>query len=373
MAEEKKSKLEVKEVFNGEEIIIKDFVILVYERRFLAIKAIFGILIFGILVSLTSPTLYTSTSTFIPEGGTGTSSSSLKGIADLAGIGKPSTSSGGLGVIMYQEIINSDPILFKLINSKFYFNSEKKEISLNEYFNSNSQKNLIGRIWTFMKSSPGKLIKYLTKKRKSKKSKKSGASSESKEESQIVKYTSGQISAMRTVMDLIRVNIDEQTISITVSMPEPQLSVEVNLMVQDLLIEYVTSYETIKERRNLEFITNSAAEAKIGFVNAQTKLAEFRDQNSSLMLQISRSEEERLKAEFDIAFSLYKNLTVQMEQTKINIQNDTPIFTDFAPATVPHKSSSPDVQSAFYISLFAGIFLSFLLVLGNITYEYFRD
>ncbi len=74
-----------------------------------------------------------------------------------------------------------------------------------------------------------------------------------------------------------------------------------------------------------------------------------------------------MSAEFNLAFNIYNKLAQQLEQLKIQLKKETPLFTEFEPVTIPLDKSEPSIPGIIvkYIALgivFGGLFIFILIV-----------
>ena len=88
-----------------EEINVVEIIKPLWKSRFFIIKASSLFFVLGIFISLVSPVLYTSSTTFIPQTTKNTGAGGLSGVASLVGI-----DIGGVGS---SKLNKSEPIFFK--------------------------------------------------------------------------------------------------------------------------------------------------------------------------------------------------------------------------------------------------------------------
>ena len=136
-------------------------------------------------------------------------------------------------------------------------------------------------------------------------------------------------------------------------------------MVFEELTEYIIDSRTSEAMQEMLFIQERTEEARTEFYRAQNRLAEFRDRNINISTAKAQSEEERLKAEFELAFNLYRNLSQQLEQAKIKVKENTPVFTILEPVQVPIEKSEPERFKIVLLYSFFGVFIG-LTFLGLI-------
>ena len=158
-----------------------------------------------------------------------------------------------------------------------------------------------------------------------------------------------------------------------VKMPEPYVSAEMNTLVLNKVVDYVVAYKTDKQRQNLEFIQERAKEAEQRFKESQLRLATFIDSNQGLVTATARTREQQLQAEFDLTFNIYSAMAQELEQTKIQLKKETPLFSDFEPVTVPLTKSEPSVPGIIIKYIVLGGVFGFLVIFASIVKSYFKE
>ena len=132
------------------------------------------------------------------------------------------------------------------------------------------------------------------------------------------------------------------------------------------LTRYVTDYRTRKVKNDREFIEGLHAEAGIKYKHAQQTLAAYRDRNQNVVQSAARTEGESLKAEYDLAVNVYTSLSQLLEQAKINVQENTPVFTMIDPPSDASRTGSR--STIFLIMVFLGILAGMGIVFGKPAY-----
>ena len=129
------------------------------------------------------------------------------------------------------------------------------------------------------------------------------------------------------------------------------------ILVRNLLQEYVIDYRTEKAMNNLEFIEEQFEEARENFLAKQDSLAAFQDRNVDVATSRMAAVEQRLQSEYELAFTLYNTLARRLQEAKIQVQEETPVFRVHEPAIVPNTPSEPDAIRVIGGSVFVGLFL----------------
>lgn len=107
-------------------------------------------------------------------------------------------------------------------------------------------------------------------------------------------------------------------------------------------------------------------ESRDAYYKAQRAYAAFEDANRNIISSSYRTEQERLKNEMTLTFNVYNTLAQKLEQDKLRVQEETPVYTVIEPATVPLKASSP--KKALILVGFV-----FLALFGCIGYLFVKD
>jgi uncharacterized protein involved in exopolysaccharide biosynthesis len=84
-----------------------------------------------------------------------------------------------------------------------------------------------------------------------------------------------------------------------------------------------------------------------------------------MSLATARTEEERLSSQYNLIYSIYSELAKQLEQAKIQVKQDTPVFTIIEPISVPTKRSKPNRFLILFIWTFLGGLLGIGIVFGK--------
>jgi len=85
----------------------------------------------------------------------------------------------------------------------------------------------------------------------------------------------------------------------------------------------------------LTFTARQYEENNIAYERLQDSLAIFKDQNLNISSSLYQNRLDRLERELNIASSVAEQLASQVEQAKLQVNKDTPVFTVIEPVTVP--------------------------------------
>ena len=163
---------------------------------------------------------------------------------------------------------------------------------------------------------------------------------------------------MKSLKGRITANVDQNTyvISIGTQMQDPVVSAILADTVVSRLRDFITDYRTDKARQDLAYAEKLNEDAQKEYYAAQQRLADYVDRNQNLATQSARITRDRLSNEASLAFNLYNETSLQVQNAKSKVQETTHIYMELEPATVPLKPTSP--RKGLILAGF--IFLSFV-------------
>lgn len=301
----------------------------IYSSRKIILYSTIVFLLIGLIVSLTSPIKFTSSTIFIPQNQE-PNSSSLSGVASLVGINIGSSSFGSdIAPSMYPKIGDS-PKFKRLILESII--DEKNELSLKKilvkHYNIKEEKELV--------SSEMEMTKL---------------------EEECFKILSNLIS--------INVNQQEGFVTITSTMPIAEYSATLAKVSREILQSIIIENKIETARQNLNFSKKQLSEKRIEFDEIQSKLAYFSETNLNTVNTFIINEKDKLEAEFGIINSVVTELSKQVEQAKLQVSKDTPVFSTIREAIIPNTRTSPKRKNIVFKYVIIGFVLSLIYILVN--------
>lgn len=303
----------------------------ILKKLYSSRKIIFLSLIFfsfvGVLVALLSPISYSSSTVFITQNNEG-STSNLSGVASLVGINLGSSSFGGdIPASIYPQI--GDSPKFKRILLEAVINDEEnlslKNFIINHYKIKDSEESV----------------------------------------SSVLEMTKLEEACFKILSGIISVNTNQKEGFITIStmMPDAKYSAVVTKISREILQNIIIENKIESARQNLNFSQKQLNEKKLEFDEIQSKLAYFSDSNLNLVNSFVINEKEKLQAEFEIISAVVTELSKQVEQAKLQVTKDTPVFTTIKEAVIPNERTSPKRKQIVIFYGIIGLILSCSYVL----------
>lgn len=326
------------------------------ERKFL-LKILGAATVVALIIAFSLPKEYTTVVKFIPEiEDASKKMNNLGGLAAMAGINlNTSTGSDAISPDLYPDVVRSIPFLLELFPVEVNYKEGYDSISLYEYMTKFQKK----AWWTYPLGMPSQLISWFQKLS-------SKENEKNKEGIDLFHLTPEQKGVVEALRQRIQVSIDKKTFAITLSvqMQNAQISAQFTQLVLEKLQIYITAYRTRKVKNDLEFTQKIYTEARDAYYEAQRMYASFEDSNRNIVSASYRTEQERLKNEMTLTFNVYNTLAQKLEQDKLRVQEQTPVYTVIEPPTVPLGASSPKKVLILIGIMFLGLFggIAYLLI-----------
>ena len=349
------------------------------RKKWLRICLLFFIFL-GFLASFTTNNEYQGNVVVLPELGSSSTpgiSANIAGLSSLLGVTTSgSQGGGGFGPDLYQEIIESQPFLSELVTTKFAgITKTKDSITLLSYFKEGEHRNVVSASFAFVKEIPDNIQSLFTSSATKTnaneidfiKKEITPALLRANEVPPIVQMDGAKMKVMNIVKNRVKIETKGREITISVKMPEPILSAEVCKLVLEKLIEYVSTYKTAKQRDNLAFLQQTKAEAEIKYKQAQQNVAGFKDNSMGVIFQSVQTREQVLQNEMNLAFSVYNQFAMQVEQAKIELKKESPIFSTLNPIEIPSSKSEPIVWKIVFKYFSIGIIMCLMILIADLT------
>jgi uncharacterized protein involved in exopolysaccharide biosynthesis len=339
----------------------------IWAERKTIYKTVAAFFVIGIIIIIGSPKEYKSEVILLEEsnsksGGMSGLLSQFGGLAGLSGLGNTGGNES-LSPLLYPTIVKSTPFLLEVGNQKVVESKHDSLITTLAFFDRYSKSSFSEKLMKYSVGLPGTILGLFR-----------GKSQEATKLKYPFSLTSQQMKSCGELSKRIKVKEGESegTLMISVEMQDPLVAAQLTDSVVKCLTKYVIDYRTQKAKKDLEFIEERFSEIKDRYLNAQQALAYYRDQNKNVILSSSKTEEERLQSEFTLASTLHTSLAQQLEQAKMKVQENTPVFKVIEPAKVALQKSSPKMSLILVGMTFLGGFLGLGYIFGRSLYFEFK-
>ena len=318
----------------------------VFVARRFVIKTTILFAVLGVILALVSPTKYTASAKFVPQLSEGRTNSSLGGLASLAGINLSAIMGSQpqeISPSLYPQIAESIPYRLALLEAKVGSN----ETSFRNYIlDQSSGLAILPLLKKYTIGLPGLLFNKQTD------------NNETLDNSlfQVTKEDRGLFNFLAQVLS-IDVDDQEGLVSISVELSDRMVAAQLAQSATDLLQSNIIEFKSQSARNNLDFIERQHESKRQEFEEVQDSIAIFKDQNLNITSSLYQNQLSRLESQFTVTSSVFQELAGQVEQAKIQVNKDTPIFTIIEPVSVPLERSKPRRAMMVIIwTLLGGVF-----------------
>ena len=340
---------------NTDEIDLVELLKKVYSERVLIFKISFLTALIGVIYALAQPNEFTSSTTFIPQlsSGVKTGGSSLSGLASLAGINIGGMeSSSEFPPTLYPQVVNSIPFKLDLLSSNV--NSNGNQILVKDYFTDKNSFNVFGLVKEYTIGLPSKVLGVFKSKEKKAVNLESEIYSVSEEDSNLFDLISSSLN--------LSINDKEGFITISFTDTDKNIAAQLTQIAQNLLQKKIIEFKNKSSKEMLDFAVKQYSKNKESYEKLQDERAVFVDKNINISSSLFQNKLSRIESELTISQSIVQQLASQVEQAKLQVNKDTPVFTTIKPVTIPFERSAP--KRSLTVIIFA--FLGFVFSIGYV-------
>ncbi|RIV22374.1 lipopolysaccharide biosynthesis protein [Fibrisoma montanum] len=317
------------------EIRLSDIIQFLKDSRRTVLIWTVGMFLIGMVYALVQPDRFTASIRVMPEaqGGNTSGVGNLQSLAGLAGINLNPAGAGADAIRpdLYPDVLASIPFAMHMLKQPVYVPETSRTMTLQQYFSWQGQQTVMGKINAAISgifpSEPTPAPKAGIQQNRT----------------SVLAMTPEQEGLTSAVIGSVSTNVDKKNgiMTISATMGDPVVAGTVARLTQEYLTKYVTEYRTGKARNQVRFLEQQVRNARRRYQNAEYALAAYRDRNRSNYLNTAKIEEQRLQADYLLAQSVYNDLSKQLEQARIKVQEEAPVFQTLDPPRVPLHKSGP--------------------------------
>jgi len=339
------------------------------EKRFIVYCLIITIPI-GLLLAFGTTPQYSASMRIMPYR-VASSSGNLGGLAGLAGIKIPSR--GAEETVqpeMYPDIAETLDFRISIAETPLYFASLNDRISSVAYFSEHAQASFADQVKRYTIGLPKLLLSFLLSE------KEIPATQGEDPTPYLLKYNTNYLDLISKIGQSVTVETEQikdfrtvTSLKIQAVMPDPQAAAGLAKAAADQLMEAVIKFEIRKIEDELAYLEEHHNKMKDRYFKAQKSLAVFRDKTRKTTSSSSQSEMDRLQNEFSMSYDLYRSARAELEQAKIKLNRDTPVFTILENVVVPNQAFAPNKIRVLFLALFLGVFFGIGIIGARVYWE----
>lgn len=355
---------------NSDEIDLIEVFRKIWDGRKTIFKLMAIFFFIGIIIVIASPKEYKSEVTLLVETGAGNSgiSNLMQQFGGLAGFSLGANmNEEALTPELYPDIIKSTPFLLEIMEKKVTESKYDSTLTVFDYIKLHTRRGVGSYVMGYTIGLPGKIIGWVRGKDENQKPI-SITIADKSPAYRPLKLTPEQSGVAGELAKRIKAKQGESstTLSISVEMQDPVVAAQLVDSVVSSLTRYIVDYRTQKAKTDLKFVEERHKEAEDRYRIAQRNLAGFKDRNKNIIMASALTSEQNLQAEFNLAFNVYNTLSQQLEQSKMKVQEKTPVFKVMEPAKVALGKNKPRTSLIIIGVIFLGGIIGIGLVFGRL-------
>ena len=317
----------------------------------------------GLVAAITMKRIYTVETVMVPQIGDN-SKNGLGSLAALAGIDLGMASNGELSPLAYPQIVGSVPFRLTMMHTPLHYEKCDTLISMLDYYLSGYEKPTvmdyvirytIGLPFMLLNAirGPEEEVVYYQ-----------GEASEADPTPRPLAMSMDEFKMQKDFGKVVSLDVDKKEgfLTLRVTGSEPLQTAELAMKAQQLLQDKVTQFHVEKSQKELEYIQARYDEIKQENDRNQGSLAAITDRTQNVATYFAQVERNRAQSKFNISNAVYLEMAKQLEQAKMKVKKDTPVFTVIQPVTIPMKPANSRAKKLI-IWTFFGIFVGCGIVL----------
>ncbi len=316
-------------------------------RKLFIFRTTILFLLLGLFIALLTPKTYTAGSTFVPMMSSDQKANGLSGLASLAGINLDGSMGGSdISPTLYPEILASVP--FKAELAEVMIPYESKQYTFKNYA-LNKQNGILQTIKKYTVGLPGLFMSLFNSK--------DSLGNNTVSTYKLVYVKNEDYDFYKNFENYISINVDlkEGFIELNVTYDDPVRAAILAQKAQEILQKRVIEYKIKQAKEVLSYTQEQYNLKKSLLYSAQANLAGFKDRNIFISTSSFQTQLLRLESDYNNANIVYQELAKQVEQAKLQVSKDTPIFSVLKPVVVPNEKSGPKRLLIIAIWTFLGL------------------
>lgn len=312
----------------------------------------------GLIAALTMKRTYTVQTVMVPQLNS-RQNNSLGSLAALMGIDLGvQASTADLSPLVYPEIVNSVPYRLELMHTPLHYTKVDHPISMFDYAMGGYDKpSIFSYVLRYTIGLPGLIINAIRGPQPEIEYnvESSGEGGEPVQRPIVVSVAEQKMLDVFGRVVSLDVNKKEGFITLMVNGSEPIQTAELAMKAQNLLQNELTRHRVEKSESELKYVQERFEEIKKENDYYQEQLAAINDRSQGFTGTRDRIERDRIQAKYNVSNAIFNELAKQLEQAKMQVKKDTPVYAVIQPVTIPMKPSNSRAKKLIVWTFFGGI------------------
>ncbi len=324
----------------------------------------------GLVAALTMQRVYNVSTVMVPQM-SNNKGSSLGNLASLVGLNLgQGQSDGEISPLVYPKIVSSVPFLKELMYTPVHYADVDTAVSMFTYYTEIDQPTIMDNVIKYTIGLPALILSSLRSKPEPIVM---PADSTGSNAPKPVVVSEDEKSILLAMSRMVSLDVEKKDgyLTLNVTGTEPVMTAELALKAQQMLQEELTRFRIEKSQSELDYIQARYNEIKAEMEMYQEQLARVTDRSQDVTTTRDRIGRDRIQTKFNLAYTIFNEIAKQLEQAKMQVKKDTPVFTILQPVVLPTKPANSRAKTLI-IWTFMGIILGAGLVLGKDYWSKFK-
>lgn len=299
-------------------------------------------------------------------------------LAGLAGINLPGLQQQGGRVIselMIPDLLNTYPVAHKLGSQPLRFYTEGSVMTGIEYFSIPAESTIFDHIKYWTIEVPGRIINWVVINLSSEPQKITPPESQlaesfgnttstvtpsvpSQQQKSDHLFVDGRTHfAITNLISRVVVTIYMNIITITATMPDAYAAADLAQHATDILMQEVVNFEIRKTEEEFKFLMALYRESEAKYNKALDDLTQIQDRLRGITSTSASIELTRAQGNAEIARLQFQQITLRVEDARIKLKEDTPMFAVLNPIQIPQRPVQGSPIGLVIVFIFLGIIL----------------
>lgn len=322
------------------------------KRKFIAI-VVCATTLLTIIVCLCKPNVYTAKASILPVSENHNMSGNMGALASMAGfnIGAQSSSSAIITSDLYPKVAESIPFLSSMVDVKVPWPGVDSLMSYYEYSLIDTiptvgdliKKYTIYLPTTIMSTVNGTTPSVMKK--------------NIEENLPYLSIESKRMAAMNKMRQMVSV-ADEPiygTIEVSVNAPSPEQASILTTKALEMIQSTATEHKTRRAKEILKFAEERYEDAMKEYEDIHKKFSIYKDTHRNMVTERMGSEYQKLSDKYDLTRSILNTISSQVEQSRFELMQNTPVFTVIDPVVLPSGKSGPKMFTHILVGIVLGL------------------
>lgn len=359
--------------------------------------AIFAVVfaIIGVVTAVNTELQYQATQTLLTYSNSSGGNQTASRLASLAGINLPNMQGSDGQIVnefMMPSLLSTYPVARKIGEIEIRRVNNDQPIKSVDFILSQEQKTFMSHVSDWTIGLPGKIINFfveLFQEEPATLSINSLSGQSNPAQSDTSQSTQGltlpveepspfpnhlivpgfERNALNMLTSSIDISVEGNLISITVEMNDPIAAADLVDGATKVLMQEVVDFQIKKTQDDLKFLEELLSETEITYQNTLTRISALQDRNRGVTSNASQVELNVALGESELARQRYMQYLLRVEETRVRLKQDTPMFAVLNPVQIPVEPINGNKTGVVLLYIMLGLFIG----IGYVTVKGFLN